>query len=547
MTRLIANEKKRFFNLKAFFTQKYTWASTLNDNSKNWFCLGVPLLVSLLVKIVLLLLLHDGAVNTDGTLYIRAAIQFAEGNFSNGLALYPMPVYSLLIALTHMVIPDWVVAGYSISIVSIVLATIPLYFLTRNVFGRRSAFWACLVFAVLPEMNEWALYISRDALFLLLFAWCVYFALRSIREAGFFSFWVTFFIAWGSIFVRIEGIAFIVFFSGVLVYLGFTNRKEKNSYFLRSLIWTGVPVCLAIIVFLSFGSSGIAVNRFDQVYFELTKFFNGGGLDLYFRIYQFFSEAEKYPPFSGLHYNFASLARHYLLVIYLMGIVEVFMKVIFPLSCIPLYIGLKNRIPSSGKFILCLCFVNLGVVYYSLLTRDFLTTRFLMIPAFLMIPWVGSGINKLCEKINKSSRKKLLLLLIMATVLAPALKSFEGVSLSDNATPLAVKWLAENNMLKNSYMATNDKKLSFYIELEKEEEKPAGIIHYFDDPKGTEQIELFALKNNAETLIINLRTKKIKKIPAYKHFKKIHTVLGAGDIVQIYSRNNIQGAQAPLL
>ena len=230
-----------------------------------------------------------------------------------------------------------------------------------------------------------------------------------------------------------------------------------------------------------------------------------------------------------------------------MGMVEVFMKVIFPLSCIPLYIGLKNRIPSSGKFIICLCFVNIGVVYYSLLTRDFLTTRFLMIPAFLMIPWIGSGINQLCEKIKGSSRQGLLLFLIVVTVLAPAFKSFDGVSLSDNATPLAVKWLAENNMLKNSYMATNDKKLSFYIELEKEEETFAGIIHYFDDPKGTEQIERFAMKNNADTLIINLNTKKIKQIPDYKHFKKIHTVLGDGDTVQIYSRNNIQGAQAPLL
>jgi hypothetical protein len=358
---------------------------------------------------------------------------------------------------------------------------------------------------------------------------------------------VTFLIAWVSISVRIEGITFIVFFSGVLVFLGFTNRGKKNSYFFKALIWTGVPICIAIIVFILFGSRGIAVNRFDQVYFELAKFFNGGVLDLYYRIYQFFSEAEKHSPFSGLHYNFASLARHYLLIIYLMGIAEVFVKVIFPLSCIPLYIGLKNRIPFSGKFILCLCFVNVGVVYYSLLTRDFLTTRFLMVPAFLMIPWIGSGINELCEKINTSSRKKVLLFLIAATVLSPALKSFEGVFLSDNATPLAVKWLAKNKMLKNGDMATNDKKLSFYIELENEDEKPAGIIHYFDDPKGTEQIERFAMKNNAVTLIINLHKNKIEKIPDYKHFKKIHTVLGDGDIVQIYSRNDIQEAQAPLL
>ena len=546
MTILITNEKNRLNNLKMFFMQKNPYASTLNNNEHNWFWLGGVLLVSLLIKMVLLFLLHDGAINTDGTLYIRAAIQFAEGNFSNGLALYPMPVYSLLIAFTHMLIPDWVIAGYMISIVSIVLATIPLYYLTEYIFGMKSAFWACLIFACLPKMNEWALYISRDALFLLLFAWCVYFALRSIRETNPFYFWITFVLAWISILVRIEGMAFIVFFSGVLVFLGFTNKKERTRYFSRVLIWIGVPSCIAVIVFFLFGNSGVTVNRFGSILAELTKLFNGNFLDHYFQIYQFFSEAENHPPFSGGHYNFAALSRHYLLLIYLMGMVGVLIKIIFPLSCIPLYIALKDQITSSGKFIICLWIVNVGVVYYTLLTRDFIATRFLIVPAFLILPWVGSGINKLCKKINNSSRKMLLLLFIITLVLAPAIKSFDGIFSNDTATPCAVKWLAENNMLKNSHIATNDKKLSFYVELEKEEERPGKKIHYSDDPNGSKKIEEFALEKNADMLIINLRTKKVEKIPEYKFFKKIYTVLGDRDIVQIYSLNNIHGVQGLL-
>lgn len=526
--------------------QKNSCSDRLNDNVTKWFCLGVPLLISLLVKMVLLFILHDGAINRDGTLYIKAAMEFAAGNLSNGLELYPMPVYPLLITFTHIFIPDWILSGYMISIVSMVLTTIPLFYLVKYMFGMRPAFWACLVFAFLPKMNEWSLYISRDALYLLLFAWCVYFALRSIREDKTSLFLLTFILAWISILVRIEGVSFIFFFSGVLVWLGFTDKRNRSRYFSRALIWIALPLCLAIIALLLFGSRSVAINRFDQVCIEISKLFSGDFLDLYFQIYRFLSDAENSAPFSGGHYNFAALARHYLLIIYLMGIVEVLVKIIFPLSCIPLYIGLKDKITVSWKFIISLWIVTVGVVYYSLLTRDFLSTRFLMVPAFLLLPWIGAGIDKLCEKINRSAHNSLFLLLVALIVLAPAIKSFDGVFSNKNATPSAVRWLAENNILKNRLIATNDKKMSFYVELEKEGEWPDRKIYYFDDPEGSEKIEKLALVNNADLLIINLQSKKTKKIPDYNFYKKIHTVIGTGDIVQIYSRNNIHWTQGLL-
>jgi len=140
----------------------------------------------------------------------------------------------------------------------------------------------------------------------------------------------------------------------------------------------------------------------------------------------------------------------------------------------------------------------------------------------------------------------LFLLLVALIVLAPAIKSFDGVFSNKNATPSAVRWLAENNILKNRLIATNDKKMSFYVELEKEGEWPDRKIYYFDDPEGSEKIEKLALVNNADLLIINLQSKKTKKIPDYNFYKKIHTVIGTGDIVQIYSRNNIHWTQGLL-
>ena len=102
--------------------------NNLNDKEKDLFYLGVPLLVSVLIKLILFIALYNSPINNDGTLYINAARQYAAGNFTNGLELYPMPVYPMLIAFIHIFIPDWILSGYLISFTSMILVTIPLFF-----------------------------------------------------------------------------------------------------------------------------------------------------------------------------------------------------------------------------------------------------------------------------------------------------------------------------------------------------------------------------------------------------------------------------------
>jgi hypothetical protein len=414
---LISDIKKGWSNINTLFLQKGFLPDDLNETSLNWLCLGIPLAISLSVKLILLSILHQATINMDGILYINAAKQYAAGNMTAGLAIYPMPAYPMLIALTHTIIPNWIVAGYFISITSMVLATVPLYYLTKTMFGMKEAFWASLIFALLPKMNEWALYVSRDPLFLLISAWFVYVGLKSSRKTDLFLFGTTFILAWTSILIRIEGLIFVFFYAGVLMYRAFAAKEDKARYFLKPLIWLGVPLGLGLITLGSMGFHGISVNRFYQIYTWLVALFDGDFLNGYFHIYQFFSEAEKYPPFSGWHYNFAALSRHYLLIIYMMGIMEILIKLIFPLSCIPLYMALKERFTAHGKFILWLCFMFIAVVYYSLLTRDFVATRFLMIPAFLLLPWVGAGTNKLWIKRTNAPHKVLAMIILLSLVL----------------------------------------------------------------------------------------------------------------------------------
>ena len=110
--------------------------------------LVILLLLSVVLKISISLFTQ--VINHDGVLYITAAQKLAAGDLKEALSIYRMPLYPLLIALTHYVIPNWIAAARVISIFSSVLTIIPLYILTKEIFYRKADLWACAAFDLLP-------------------------------------------------------------------------------------------------------------------------------------------------------------------------------------------------------------------------------------------------------------------------------------------------------------------------------------------------------------------------------------------------------------
>mgnify|MGYP006304594967 CR=1 FL=1 len=233
----------------SFLKRQYVTFSSLTEKKKNRIFLFCALIVSLSIKLTLLILMHDATINTDGTLYIKAAMEFAAGNFAGGIDIYPMPAYPLILAVAHMIIPDWIMAGYIVSIACMVLVTIPLFHITRISAGPNAAFWSCLVFAVLPQINEWSFYISRDPIFLLTVSWFVSFALYSIRKNDTTAYLGAFLLAWLSILFRVEGCIILFFYLTVLIGLGLLKKKQRQFYFFGDFLWLGVPAIIASILF----------------------------------------------------------------------------------------------------------------------------------------------------------------------------------------------------------------------------------------------------------------------------------------------------------
>jgi len=96
----------------------------------------------------------------DGIVYINAAREFSQGNFYQGIQIFPMPFYPLLVSLLHSIIPDWLRAEQTISWLSLVLATIPLYQITKTLFDRESALWSITAYSLAPHFNTYA---SQDS------------------------------------------------------------------------------------------------------------------------------------------------------------------------------------------------------------------------------------------------------------------------------------------------------------------------------------------------------------------------------------------------
>jgi hypothetical protein len=298
-----------------------------------------------------------------------------------------------------------------------------------------------------------------------------------------------------------------------------------------------------LLAFISSSIRGFPLSRLDNVYLELLSFIHGDFLSRPSQIYQFFSEAIMSQPFFNGHYSFAALCKHYLPFIYLMGIVQILLKILFPLSVIPLYFGLKDKEKSSGsgfsgRFIFLLWLLFVGLAYYFLLKNDFIASRYLMIPAFLLLPWIGVGLNKLYSNVSISLHKKTVLFLVLVIVLAPAVKTMQLTSSRDRTTSQTIKWLKDNDKISKVQIVSNDYKLAFYIDLGVEE-KTSWKTHYVNRLKtsiDTNEIEEFALKIGAEIVIIKVKTKKIANIKDLQMYQKINSFVGDRFTIIIYSR-----------
>jgi 4-amino-4-deoxy-L-arabinose transferase-like glycosyltransferase len=491
---------------------------------------GLVLVLCLSLAIKIILALFTKVINPDGVLYITAAQQFASGSFKSGLAIYPMPAYSLLILLIHFFLRDWVIAALAVNIVMSVTILIPLYLLTKSLFDQRAAFWASVAFALSPLPNHWSAEVIRGPSFIFFFAWAAYFGYRAIQTGKLSLFSLAALFAMLSATFRVEGLIF--FPCSILFLIGLVLRR--TDYRIARIKGIGIlvafPLVIAAALFLVLGSSWASHSRFNELIQETQSLFGLSFLANYKSIHQQLKTLGA----GSYGYNFTEIARHYMPVIYLIGLVEVFVKALFPAYLIPLGLGFKNYELRNRGFILFLSACYLIFVYLYLISMNTVKERFVLVPAFLLYPWIGVGMDRMCAFLKRSRRPLILgAILLLIFVIAPVYRSVRVLWKQDDVVKIAGKWLAEVPEFKGKKIIATDVRIPFYAD------RWSGYIRY-GDSLSHHGIEEVARSNNADLVIIKKSIKRKDSIPELQHFKRVKEIVGSKSIVVIYFSRDLQ-------
>lgn len=482
--------------------------------------------LSAFLKIVFLIMLSDKVINNDGVIYVSAAREFAEGNFREGLAIYSMPLYPLLIAFIHFFIPSWLMAARFISIVSLVLAVIPLYLLTKDLFNREAAFWGCLAFILAPINQEWAVLVYRGPIFLLFFAWAVFFAQRALAHEKTWMFPVSGLFAGLAILSRIEGILLVPVFTLFLACLTVSDADRRTHYLKGLLIWVGSPVALLGALFLVFGSDLASFNQIGAVIQKIDYFLTLKFLDNYKHVYAQLEAVEKASIYPIGNKNFGEIARHLIWLIYLIGLLQAFIKFLFPLYVIPLFRCAFRPLDRRRAFILALLASQLLLIYYFLVEKDFISRRFLFASIFLLFPFVGDGLARILSAVRRSSRIRLYsILFVVFFIIAPIYKHGSLIKKSDQVLAAAAQWL-EKPGLENTRILHNDPRIPFLAGRKTHGSKATDCILHDPPDRNYGGVERIARANDADLIILKVRTKRKNRLPSLKNYRQVAEFTG---------------------
>jgi 4-amino-4-deoxy-L-arabinose transferase-like glycosyltransferase len=473
-------------------------------------------------------------------MYITAAQEFAGGNFKQGLIIYRMPFYPLLVAITHYVVPHWIVAARGVSILTSVLTIIPLYLLTREFFSPKAAVWGCVAFALSPLPNHLAVEVTRDSTYLFFFAWATYFALVGIESKKLTYFFLVSVFSTLSFLCRLEGVILFFCYTTFLSYIALRKPDERGGILKGILIYISFPV-----VFLGIGSlmlqMKVAHYTGKTKHFNRISFLANQAKDfIYFRFHENYLSIYKKLEIFETKYrlkrgglNFAEVARHHMYAIYFIGLLQSFIKALFPPYVVPAVFGLRKSELRKHAFLMFLLVCYLLLLYCSFMKRDVLRERHLLAPAFLVYPWIGVGLDRFVNYFRKGTWKWwLTVVLIIATGLSSIYASVDILWKQDDVVVRAGQWIGKRPALKRAAIITTDRRIPFYAGRDKD-----YIGYYKRDYLAMEKL---ALNKSYDLLIIRKSRKAGDKSPRLRQFESVRKFVGVKDIVTIYYSPKLQ-------
>jgi len=498
--------------------------------------LYVILGLSCLLKLALLIVTVDKTPNADGIRYLRAAQELASGNLEGSLRIYPMPVLPALMAGVHLLVPDWALSGRILSSVFMVLAQIPLYKITQGWFGCRAAFFACLAFALQPFGNEMSTLIYRGPGHLLFFAWALRAMLRALEHPSAPRLAAAFLLSLLPAAFRIEGALLVPFFPLSVMGLALKDKRFRGRPVLLAAAWMLVPAAALLLVW-HVSPQSLWINRVDDIKKMVVKIWHLKFLDQYKVIYEHLRDMESLGPLPTQDQNFGEIARHFLWLIYLIGLIQTVARTLYPVFLIPLAVGLRSARKNLYQgYTLSLWLAYFLLLYIQLIQKDCTGERFVWTCAFLLYPWVGHGISSILAWNPSANLRRLLKgALLLLLVALPLSKLPKTVEKPDLVAAKAGQWLRQSPC-RNLRILGNDYRipLSAGIPFDYKNRKDALYWHFDPEDKDYSTVERLAQRTKRDLILLKLPNKKSTKPPPMSHYRLITTLKDERRVVFVF-------------
>ncbi len=218
----------------------------------------LAILVLLVVALRAWQITHTEVASRDSICYIRIAWHLQRGNWREVIPHAPQhPGYSLAVLgmslpVRHFIPNDlpraWQLSAQLTSALASVLLLVPMFYLGRELFDRRVAFWACVLFQCLPTSGKVMGDGLSDTLFLLCTCTGLWLACVALRRGSWIVFALTGLASGLAYLTRPEG-ALVVGVTG-LVLLGVQlNPAWRRSW--KSVLGNGVALSLAALALMT--------------------------------------------------------------------------------------------------------------------------------------------------------------------------------------------------------------------------------------------------------------------------------------------------------
>ncbi|HEY7157304.1 MAG TPA: glycosyltransferase family 39 protein [Gemmataceae bacterium] len=201
---------------------------------------------------------HTEVASRDSISYIRIAWQLEHGSWREVLPHspqhpgYPLTVLGMSLPVRHFIPDDlpraWQFSAQLASALASVLLVVPMFYLGRELFDRRAAFWACVLFQCLPSSGKVMSDGLSDTLFLLFACAGLWLACIALRRGSWGCFALTGLAGGLAYLTRPEG-TLIVGITGLVLLAMQFSRRWRRSW--RSVLANGVALSAAALAVMT--------------------------------------------------------------------------------------------------------------------------------------------------------------------------------------------------------------------------------------------------------------------------------------------------------